>query len=515
MIFNFYKKIIIGLVLISLVLNPSFFINKTRAQVTDPAVVAKLTELNLTATQMLMNLDIVTLNTTSLAAKAKHDIADTWVQKLLKLAGQALKKLVLDRIVEATKKWILRGGFEGTGGPVIGDWGAFFQQAGEETVGMIAQENLPWLCAPIKLNVALSLFAPAKFETSVACTLNGIVGNIDNLFKDFRKESKGRWITYNTLWEPQNNFFGVTLATENQKELTLADILKSKTIDATVNLGYKSQEQCYIDQETKQKTCRTLTPGNQIAQAAWNTATNQTKVLGIISADDTAAYIGALLDAVIYRYGILAIGGISKALGYNDSDNTNTAYADYQAATFSQINSIIFKNDRTLFTETFNTILGIKRNTLLALNQSIAAETTLKSQLTALQNCTINGATFSQSTRLAELQTRINDANTTLDGLAEKNSQIQSGILIIQTTQNQFNAMDPQDSANEDLMVRTYNNLVANGTLDTQAANQALTDAKAELTNIQDNAKNILQTTSDTGGYQDIIAACASQITIH
>jgi hypothetical protein len=507
---EFYKKLIIGLTVISLFYNPGFFISKTYA-FASPDVVAALQPI-------AASTGATAGSTSTTVAQGMHKESNDWLTTLKQVAGQALKKLVLDRLVDAAVQWIEKGGFEGKGGPIVADWGAFFQQAGEEAIGMYAQKTLPWLCSPIKVNVALSLFSPQQQEgANVTCTLNTIVSDIDNLFKEFDKQSKGRWLTYNALWEPQNNFYGATLVAEDQKETTLADTLKSKTIDAQINAGYKSQVQCKADpQNPGHDICRTLTPGNQIAQAVWNTYTDQTKVAGILSADDVAGYIGALADAVIYRYSLLAMNGIAGALGYKDSDNKSTAYSDYQNAQFSQINSLIFKNDRTLFNQNFNNVLAVKTNTQNNIKQSIDAETTLKTTFSDLRTCDLNGAFSGEVTsQIADL-TASNVLSDTIDGIIQPTidelqaelTDVQNDIKLIQDTQAQFNAMDPADNTSEDLMTKTYNNLVSNGTMDLQAANQALTSSQTELASIQTYVNSVTQTPSSQGGYQDIIAAC-------
>ncbi|MCL5017089.1 MAG: hypothetical protein M1155_00265 [Patescibacteria group bacterium] len=524
---NFYKKIVVGLVLTSLLFGPGLFMPKKAYAVLGVGDITTTFESPMSP----MAIDIAAINISTaasaganaaVAAKAASDKTQSFLTILKQVAGQALKKLVLDRLANAAAEWIKNGGFEGKGGPIVSDWGAFFQQAGQEAVGMLAQQTLPFLCSPIKVNVALSLFSPQQQPgADVTCTLNTIVGNIDDLFKSFDKQSKGRWLTYNTLWEPQNNFFGTTLITEDKQETTLADVMKSKTIDAQISAGYKPQEQCKIDPQTHQKVCRTLTPGNQIAQSVWNTYTDTNKVAGILTADDVAGYIGALADAVIYRYSLLAMNGIAGALGYKDSDNTNTAYADYQNASFAQINSLIFKNDRTLFNSNFNTVLGIKQNTATNINQSINTESAIKTALNDFLTCDLskafpNGETLQISNLTSSniISDTINNViQPTLDGLQSELSDVQNDIAIIQSTQAQFNAMDPTDSTSEALMTKTYSNLVTNGTMDQQKATQALATSQTELSSIQNYSNSILQTNSDNGGYQDILSACANYMT--
>jgi hypothetical protein len=520
---TFYKKIIIGVLLLGLFYNPSFFIPKTHAAtVLGSGTVYPDFLAALTNSYVAPNIGLIASTNSKIAAEqsAQHlkTNTDKWTQTLLKVAGQAIKKLVLDRLANAATQWILNGGFEGKGGPLIQDWGAFFQQAGQEAVGMEAQQLLPWLCAPIKVNVALSFFAPQQSNTSVSCTLNSIVGNIDDLFKNFNKESKGRWLTYNALWEPQNNFFGTAIATEDQKELTLSDVLKSKTMDAQLSAGFKSQTRIVPDGNGGTKT-EILTPGNQIAQSIYNTSLDTNKVAGIISADDVAGYIGALMDAVIYRYGLLTMNGIAGSLTHSDSENTSTAYADYQNAAFSQINSITFKNDRSLFNSNFNSMLATKQSTLININQAINIETNLKDALTTLLNCDVSaafpsGQTTSISNQFLNIQDELTVIEAAISNFQSSRSGIQNDITTIQSTQSEFNAMNPQDTNSEDLMVKTYNNLVTNGTMDTQVANQALSDSQTNLASAQTYSNNLLQSNADLGGYQDIISACASVPTI-
>ncbi len=478
---NLYKKIVLGVILAGLLLSPSLLLPFE----TKKAEAAGLPVVDLTAmTDRIWN-----------AAKT--------------VIGQKIKKMILDRIVDATVQWI-KNGFKNSGGPFL-DVGAMLQDVGNQAIGEIANQAIPVLCGNFKLNLAFSLTQePKPFSQNVECSLTNVVDNVNNIFEDFKKESKGRWITYNSIWEPQNNYYGSALIAEDKK-LTITEILTTqKNIEANMSLGFKAQEQCLPDKGTGQIVCKTVTPGSIIGRQIQQQV--MPKDNAILSADDMATYLGAIADAVLYRYTILANGGLKKLLGYSsadiDKENTNKAWDQYTQSSFSQIDSITFQNNRALFLDEIRTVLTTKRSTLTYLNQSINTEDALLTTLEKLQSCTLpDGSTSAQVTAMSALSTNIDDANTTISNLETRKSQLEGEISDLENAITQFNQYTDSDNT---LMVNQYSALRASGALDSTAAATALTDAQNESASLQQNAKNLLESTAPTG-YLDIITICASQ----
>ncbi len=482
---NFFKKIVLGMVLGGLILSPSILL---------PYQVKK------TEAAGLPVLDVPFL-------------ADRLWTAIKTVAGQQIKKMILDRIVDATVQWIKRGGFEGKGGPIVEDWGALFKDIGNQAVGEIANQALPVLCGNFKLNLALSVTQePEEFSQTMECSLTEVVDNINNLFEDFKKESKGRWITYNTLWEPQNNYFGSALQAEDRKQNAIAALLNEKNVEATVNLGFKPQVKCTVDKETGKEKCDIVTPGSVIGQQIQQQI--MPKDNAIISANDMAAYIGAIADAILYRYSILASGGLKKLLGYTsndiDKENTNKAWTEYTQNTFSQIDSITFQNNRALFLEEIRSVLAAKRSTISYLNQSINVENILLSSLEPLQNCSLpDGSTSGQSLAMASLPIYIEDTNMTVSDLETRQNQLENEIIDLDSKITEFNQYDYTDNTQ---MVNEYTALKSAGILDLDTATTILNDSQSELVSLQQNSQNLLESLAPNG-YLDIFPICASQQT--
>jgi len=442
-----------------------------------------------------------------------HQIERIW-NATKTVVGQKIKKMILDRIVDATVQWIKRGGFEGKGGPIISDWGAVFEDIGNQAVGEIANQAIPVLCGNFQLNLALSLTQePKPFSKNMECSLTSVVDNINNVFEDFKKESRGRWITYTTIWEPQNNYYGSALIAEDKKQTIMDSLTNQKNVEATVSLGFKPQVKCTVDKETKKEKCETVTPGNIVGQQIQQQI--MPKDNAILSANDMAAYLGAIADAVLYRYTILANGGLKKLLGYNSSDidkeNTNKAWDKYTQDSFNQIDGITFENNRALFLDEIRTVLTAKRSTVGYLNQSINTENALLTTLESIQSCALpEGSTNAQTMAMAFLPTYIDDTNTAISDLETRKNQIENEIFDLEEAMTDFNQLKATDNS---LMVNQYSALRSSGALDVTAATTALNDSQTELASLQQNSKNLIESTAPNG-YLDIFPICASQQTI-
>ena len=236
----------------------------------------------------------------STAAIAGSTVAET-TQTLLEW-GQSfilaeLKKRVLDLMVDQIVAWI-----QGGGDPkFITDWRGFLEDIGQAVVGDMAQFlGLGFLCSPFNLQVQLTMFAPPKFSTQVTCTLDQIVGNIENFFDDFRN---GSWIAYQEMWRPQNNFYGATLLAWNAKEQEIAARTEAARNEAIAGQGFLS---------TKDAQGRITTPGMVIGATLAKAVGSDIDY--IINADQLAAYISAIADALINRLvkaGVEGIKGLS------------------------------------------------------------------------------------------------------------------------------------------------------------------------------------------------------------
>ena len=443
------------------------------------------------------------------AVKTVATFTDRLWQSAKIVIGQRLKKMILDQIVDSAVKWIKAGGFEGKGGPIVEDWGAFFEDIGNQALGELAESTFPFLCGSFQMNLALSLPPePKTIAERTTCTLDDVVDNVDKIFEDYRKESKGRWITYNTLWEPQNNYFGSTILAKETLESRELDLLNQKNIEATVNLGFKSQKKCTIDKQTGKEKCEIITPGNVVGKQIQETIMPNDNA--IISANDLATYIGALADAVLYRYTIMANEGLRGLLGYTEKEISDGSLGFWEGQyneQFSQIENITFQNNRALFIDEINSMLTIKRSTLGYLNQSITTENNLNTSLDILLTCAepINGWTQEESELVvANAPIIINDITYIIPELETRELQVQDEIDELMAIIDEFNGLTSVDSQS---MLITYSYLVSQGYLDFSAATITLSDTQTELAGFQEYSKEILESPTPDG-YLTLIPYC-------
>ena len=137
---KFFQKTFLSLILVSLFLPISGFLKTNRAQAltegggtagAGTAVAGKL--LDKAAPQVVTDPKHTTGTVLGWAWNQK-DVVGKWA---LKTAGTALKKVLLDRLVDATVAWINRGGE----GAIIENWDQFLDKAGNDAAGIDFQSH--------------------------------------------------------------------------------------------------------------------------------------------------------------------------------------------------------------------------------------------------------------------------------------------------------------------------------------------------------------------------------------
>lgn len=111
------------------------------------------------------------------------------------------------------------------------------QVAGAKFLNSLSGVNLCSVTPRLKLQMAL-LPIP-EFKTQAECTLDKIVGNIEDFYADF---SKGGWVAWNESMKPNNNAFGTWLMAQDKKAaLEFAAIQKK---DKEITNGFESKKRC-------------------------------------------------------------------------------------------------------------------------------------------------------------------------------------------------------------------------------------------------------------------------------
>lgn len=268
----------------------------------------------------------------STAAETRQSLFE-WAQEFVL---EKLKKKILDMIVDDIVRWV-----QGGGNPkFVTDWGKFFEDAGNVALRDLATRvGGAGLCEPFKQNILNSLlvrpperFSNSSYGSSITCTLDDIVGNVESFYADF---DNGGWAAYNASWQVENNPISVLIITESAKYQTIAAAQKNAEIEALTGRGFLSAKICFEDPKSTgpdldgdkvkgdvASTCRITTPGSTIGDLVGKAVGSDIDY--IVNAQQLAAYVSAITDALwnrlIHETGGLANTSTSNAPGGSTLD---------------------------------------------------------------------------------------------------------------------------------------------------------------------------------------------------
>ncbi len=224
--------------------------------------------------------------------------------KIGPMMRDTLAKKILDYIVDETIEWVQGGGEP----KFVGDWQGFLEHAGDIAFDSLIKElGLSWLCSPFKLQVRLSVMPAQKFSQEVDCTLDDVVGNIENFYKDFEN---GGWIAYNEMWQPQNNYYGAVLMAYDEAILRINTQVRASEDEALSGGGYLSAKESTSDSDAGGDTRgqeQITTPGSTIGATVDRAVQTDTEW-----ASNIESWLSALVNAAITR---LTSQGIRDMVG--------------------------------------------------------------------------------------------------------------------------------------------------------------------------------------------------------
>ncbi len=259
-------------------------------------------------------------------AEANKDIVDDILDILDKVLLQTLKKRILDMMVDQ-----IIGYVQGEGSPrFVTDWKGFMDDVAQGAVGEFAKElGLGFLCSPFSLQLRLALLPVQRFPVNqFDCTLDKIVGNIQNFYDDFRN---GGWVAFDSALQMNNNYYGALILGMTAKHNAIAEALGVAGQELSVGSGFLSAKRC-IDElgievppdqveayraavqrdrtGTRKLTCDIVTPGRTLGAAVEKAV--GTDIDFIVNAQDLSAYVAAIADALINRvikegFGLLGV----------------------------------------------------------------------------------------------------------------------------------------------------------------------------------------------------------------
>ncbi len=229
------------------------------------------------------------------AAKLSQSLLE-WAKSF---ALSVLKRQILDVMVDQIVNWIQNGGEP----RFVADWDRFFGDVAQGAVDEFVQEiGAGFLCSPFSLQVRASLLPVEKFgrNSPYSCTLDKIVGNVEDFYKDFRN---GGWIAYEEAGKLQNNYYGALWLSWYGRDQDVASKLAAANAKINANSGFLSVQLCR-DAKTGQ-----IISGDELAQlqgadGAYSLRGGSAKkfttisgATGIVCEDTTpGSYVGATLE---------------------------------------------------------------------------------------------------------------------------------------------------------------------------------------------------------------------------
>jgi hypothetical protein len=146
--------------------------------------------------------------------------------------------------------------------------------------------------------VRISLLPVEKFgrASPYACTLDKIVGNIENFYKDFRN---GGWIAYEEAGKLQNNYYGALWLSWYGRDQYVASKLAAANAKINANGGFLSVELCR-DKKTGLKVSEDEMKQRQLAGGALGGGLGYSAANDVVCEDTTpGSYVGATLEKAV------------------------------------------------------------------------------------------------------------------------------------------------------------------------------------------------------------------------
>lgn len=216
-----------------------------------------------------------------------------WAEEFVKTV---LQKAILDVVVDQIITYIQGGGKP----QFVTDWQGFAEDAAQRAGGEFVESlGLGFLCEPFSLQLQIAVGGtPKKFSEEGACTIDKIIGNIEDFTGDFRN---GGWLAYGESWQVQNNFLGSYIETNKKLGFAKQAAAAAAINDAISGKGFTSAKKCQKDSKGKDipSTCKVVTPGSTLGDLT-------SKALGsdidfLLNAEQLGDYVGAIVDALLNR----------------------------------------------------------------------------------------------------------------------------------------------------------------------------------------------------------------------
>ncbi|MFA5098813.1 MAG: hypothetical protein WC461_01160 [Candidatus Paceibacterota bacterium] len=281
----------------------------------------------------------------------------------LKALRDAIVKRIMDYMTDQTIAWIQGGGKP----QFVTDFSGFLRSSANAAIGdVVLKTNASFICSPFKAQILLGLTPAPKFGQQVKCTLDGIVKNIDDFYKDF---NKGGWVGYTETMQSQGNYFGVALQVSANLNAEAAKAVDAASKEVQAGSGFLSVKRCkgggygldafedntppsMYQKDSKGNYClakdmENVTPGAVVGEAV-KTAINSDSQW----AANVQSYMSAIINALITR---LTKEGLSLIANSNSSNENSAAgyTGQYQDAIIQNL-----KSDQKMMIDGINPFLS-------------------------------------------------------------------------------------------------------------------------------------------------------------
>ncbi|MBI4919818.1 hypothetical protein HY838_00750 [Candidatus Azambacteria bacterium] len=424
--------------------------------------------MQLMTSDILVNSNIIAAATGIGSASTVANTTQGFFEWSFKAAGEALKRQLLNMIVDQIVRWI-----QGGGDPkFITDWPGFFRDAVDQTAGHFLDNfNSKYgvnLCSPFKALLGAGFIPIPTFSTRSACTLSKVGANLDAFLKDFRS---GGWVAWQEMvLRPQNNVYGAYLMAWDQYEIEKSAAAKAAAAEAQAGRGflsvkggclernYEGYQQCLASglsaEECDAASCNKrgiVTPGAFVGDMAAKAGGSDIDY--IVNANDFAAYVGAIVNALLNRVFAEGVGLLHSAFSTSASTSGGggggASSAQYQCAQLLgtaaynncinaiqsgadirefQKNNLIATIEQDLAYQ--NQLLGAKQSTLFILNQSIG----ILNQLKDCQASTSPALAAGTASTILSVQSAVSN-------ISDQIPKIQSDIIALQTKEQEIKAI--------------------------------------------------------------------------
>jgi hypothetical protein len=161
-----------------------------------------------------------------------------------KIATEILKDQLIHRLVQQTIRWVQGGGKP----QFVTNWQQFLSDSASAGAGQALSEIYPRICQPFRPLVQVAFQnVGSVYDNYVTCTLGDIVNNLKEFYNDFKY---GGWIAYGQVLNPQNNFWGELIITNDIVMQQAAQKKEAEQNDVQASKGFLSMKKCVKEKKS-------------------------------------------------------------------------------------------------------------------------------------------------------------------------------------------------------------------------------------------------------------------------